>query len=457
MSVARTPEYDALTGLHGREWLAEELGRMLLFRNTGDGSSGKWTPGNRRGVLILLDLDHFKLINETRGHAVGDRVLVIVADRLRAAVRDLGRVARMGGDEFAILVDESGDDSGCVSAECASDEAIAVADAVGSALDSPLETDGFRFVVTASIGINPIRPAYISADEVLRDAEIAMYRAKSGGRNRWECFEEPMREHVSRRMDLETELRTAVRTNGIQVKYQPIIRIFDGVCVGFEALARWPHAEFGLVMPGVFIPLAEESNLILELGRYMIREAARQIAIWKKDYPDRIFYVSVNLSPLQIRDSFLIEKMVETVIAEGAAPSDLVLELTESVFLENPTLTGKMIDSAREKGFRIYLDDFGSGYSSIGYLRDYHFDAIKIDRQFLSGLGRDNRAARLLGIFADIASVFDLGIVMEGVEDKSQFDLLSEMRIDAIQGDYFSRPVDASRIGEWIAALPRST
>ncbi len=427
-------EYDVLTGLHNRKWLNERLGHLLHWAKEGDGP---------RYAVIFLDLDHFKLINDTRGHNVGDKVLVAVAWRLRSCIHEHESLVRLGGDEFLVLVE--GDPERRVHD---------VVDSIEEALTIPIDIDDGHFMITASIGVNLGRKEYSETEDVLRDADIAMYRAKAAGRARREVFDETMREEVFRRMELENELHVAVRTDGIGVFYQPIVRASDGVCLGFEALARWPHAEYGLVMPGVFIPLAEESSLILELGRYMIRKAARQIALWKKEYPDRSFYVSVNLSPLQIRDSFLIEKMVETVVAEGAAPSDLVLELTESTFLEDPGLTGRMIDSARGKGFRIFLDDFGSGYSSIGYLKDYRFDAIKIDRQFLSGIGKDERVTRLLEVFSELAAVFGLDIIVEGVEEKRQLELLAGMRIDAIQGDYFSKPVDAAHIGEWISSMP---
>lgn len=428
-------EYDMLTGLHNRKWLNGKLESILrrVGRTGGDPDYG----------IIFLDLDHFKLINDTRGHNVGDKVLVAVAERLRSCVRDPECLARLGGDEFVVLVDHDPERN-----------AQLIVDNIERALDVPIDLDEGHFLVTASIGVNIGRSEYSATADVLRDADIAMYKAKAGGRARREYFDDTMREDVFRRMELENELHTAVRNDGIAASYQPIVRASDGVCLGFEALARWPHAEFGLVMPGIFIPLAEESSLILELGRYMIRKAARQVAQWKRAYPDRSFYVSVNLSPFQIKDSFLIKKMVESILEEGATPQDLVLELTESAFIEDPAMTGSVIESARKEGFRIFLDDFGTGYSSIGYLKDYHFDAIKIDRQFVAGIGDDARVARLLEVFTELAGVFDLGIIIEGVEQKEQLDLLAGIHVDAVQGDFFSRPIDAQAAANWIESMP---
>lgn len=427
-------EFDLLTGLHNRRWLFQTLGDWIKLHQTDETATF---------AAIFLDLDHFKLINDTRGHHVGDRILVLVAERLRECVGNRGELARLGGDEFIILIKDNRQRI-----------ESALVDDIESALLAPASIDDMRFNLSASIGIALCDHAYASPEEVLRDADIAMYRAKAGGRARREVFDNTMREQVFHRMELESELQAAVRMGGLGVYYQPIIRVQDRVCLGFEALARWPHAEFGMVMPGIFIPLAEESSLILEIGRYMVRKAARQVAEWKRQYPDKKFYVSVNLSPFQIRDEQLVEKMVESIRAEGAEPSDLALELTESAFLEDPGLTGQVIDNARAKGFRIFLDDFGSGYSSIGYLKEFHFDSIKIDRQFLAGLGKDQRVARLLKVFSEIARIFDLGVILEGVEEDAQFELLSGTSIDAVQGDYFSRPIKPSEVGAWIESIP---
>lgn len=426
-------DFDVLTGLHNRRWLHNALGIVIDRREA---------RSDQPFALIFMDLDHFKLINDTRGHDVGDQVLIAFAKLLRYCVGAKGDLARLGGDEFVILIE---DNSERIESR--------LVDAVESALLEPIRIGTMSFVLTASTGIALDRPEYRTPGQVLRDADIAMYQAKAAGRARRELFDECMREQVFHRMELENELHSALRHGDIELYYQPIMRPSDGRCVGFEALSRWPHAEFGLVMPGVFIPLAEESSLILEIGRYTLRHAARQVARWRKDFPDRHFYVSVNLSPLQLRDDYLVDRMVESIREEGASPSDLVLELTESAFLDDPALTGSVIAAARERGFRIFLDDFGSGYSSIGYLKDYRFDAIKIDKQFVAGLGRDERVSRLLKLFVEISHIFEIGIIVEGVEDAEQLALISGMDIDGIQGDHCSRPLDAAAAWTWISTM----
>jgi len=422
--------HDALTGLPNRLSFVDSL-RDALRRSLASGSPV--------GILFL-DLDHFKLINDSIGHHAGDDLLQAVAPRLRAHLRPGDIVARFGGDEFGILVDRLTDE----------DEAMAIADRVAGAFSEPYPMGGADHFVTASIGIAVARPTGrepVDAELLIRDADAAMYRAKERGRGRCELFDAAMRARAIRRLETERELRHALDRDEFELHYQPVVALGSGEIVGLEALVRWNHPERGLLDPGEFVPIAEDSGLIEPIGRWVQETASRQALGWHELRPDeRPLDVAVNLSARQVAHRDLADSVREILARTGLDPVNLRLEVTESVLVEESATAIATLEELSEIGVRLVLDDFGTGYSSLAYLNRFPFDALKIDRSFVDGLGIEQERTAIVEAVIGMARALSLDAIAEGVENEAQLSELRRLGCDYAQGHLFSRPLAPQKV-----------
>jgi diguanylate cyclase (GGDEF)-like protein/PAS domain S-box-containing protein len=422
--------HDTLTGLPNRHSFVDSL-RDALRRSIASGSPV--------GILFL-DLDHFKLINDSIGHHAGDDLLQAVAPRLRAHLRPGDIVARFGGDEFGILVDRLTDE----------DEAVAIADRVASAFSDPYPMGGADHFVTASIGIAIARPTGrepVDAELLIRDADAAMYRAKERGRGRCEVFDAEMRARAMRRLETERELRHVLDRDELELHYQPVIALGSGEIVGLEALLRWNHPERGMLDPGEFVPIAEDSGLIEPIGRWVQETASRQALCWHDLRPDeRPLDVCVNLSARQVAHRDLADSVREILARTGLDPVNLRLEVTESVLVEESATAIATLEALSEIGVRLVLDDFGTGYSSLAYLNRFPFDALKIDRSFVEGLGIEQERTAIVEAVIGMARALSLDAIAEGVENEAQLSELRRLGCDYAQGHLFSRPLTPQKV-----------
>ncbi len=416
--------HDALTGLPNRALLKDRLGQAIERhqRQSGGGFA-----------VLFLDFDRFKVINDSLGHTAGDALLRALGARLRGCVRPGDTVARLGGDEFVVLLED-------VNLE----RAVYTAGRVQEALRRPFELEEKSVRMSASIGVVGGDPEYRSPEEVLRDADIAMYRAKALGKAGHQVFTRQMREQALSLMALESDLRAAVQGGELQIHYQPIVALQSGRPVGFEALARWNHPTLGAVPPAQFVPIAEETGLITELDRLVLREACRQVRAWQRQFPALPpLTLSVNFSGQQFGHPDLHERVEEILRETGFDPRDLKIEITESVLMQNLEVVDATLARLKALGVQLYIDDFGTGYSSLGYLQRYPVDTIKIDRSFIEGMGRTPEGAELVRTILTMAENLNLKVVAEGIESLGQLEQLQALNCTYGQGYYFSKPLDS--------------
>jgi diguanylate cyclase (GGDEF)-like protein len=420
--------YDPTTGLPNRELLTDRIAHTLARVRADDAE---------RVAIILLDLDRFKVINESVGHAVGDRLLIAVGQRLAASLRPGDTVGRFGGDEFGVILDSVADAT----------EALRIADHIAAELRAPFPLAGREWFVSASMGIALADADRLSPDELLREAEIAMVRAKGDPTNRHALFEPSMSTQTLERIDLENDLRRALQRHELRAHYQPIVDLATARVVGFEALVRWQHPTRGLIPPLSFIPLAEESGLIGQLGRWVLETACRQAAIWRDARPRADpLVMSVNLSGRQFAQADLVDEIAAVLAETGLDPGVLELEITESIVMDQSENGVRTLKRLRDLGVRLVLDDFGTGYSSLSYLKHLPLDTIKIDRSFVAGIDQDADRSIVEAVVA-LAHGLRIGVVAEGIETEGQRQLLLDLGCRLGQGYLFSPPIPAADAG----------
>src|SRR6266403_98932 len=431
---------DPLTGLPNRLLFIDRVGRLIKHTKR---------RKDQLFAVLFLDLDGFKMINDSMGHLIGDQLLLGVAKRLEKCLRSsdtvarLGEtftVARLGGDEFTVLLDDIKDPS----------DAKRAAERMMKALASPFILGGKEVFTSVSIGIALSNSAYEQPEDILRDADTAMYRAKSLGKARYELFDADMRASVMARLQLETDLRHALERGEFRNFYQPIVALVSGEIAGFEALLRWQHPTRGLLGPIEFIPVAEETGLIRELGWWNLREACRQISEWRASliaHPH--LTISVNLSAKQFLQPNLVEDIRKLLGELALPPEALKLEITESTVMADPSAAVEMLQQIKSLGIRLAIDDFGTGYSSLSYLHRFPLDTLKIDRSFITVMEEDGEGMEIARSILPMANNLRLDVVAEGVETIQQVALLKKLQCKYGQGYYFSRPLSA----EGIAAL----
>lgn len=387
-------------------------------------------------AVLLLDLDNFKSVNDTQGHAAGDRMLEVVATRLRSATRGCDTVARLGGDEFAVLLEEMHASAG----------AQVVAERIVRALEHPVDISlGRSASVSASVGIAVLRGDE-SAEELLRNADVAMYEAKNRARGRWVVFDPEMHAALVDRVSLEADLRRAVERREFTIAYQPIVDIGTREPTGVEALLRWHHHRRGEVAPRNFIPLAEDTGLIVPLGRWVLREACCQCARWNRRRPSAPLTLTINLSGKQLLDDMIVTDVQAALDESGLDSACLVLEITESVLMQETEAALGRLQALKKLGVRLAIDDFGTGYSSLSYLQQFPVDVLKIDRSFIEGLLHGTNDAALVRTIVALAGSLTLRTVAEGVEDERQQAQLVALGCNSAQGFLFSRPIPAAEL-----------
>jgi diguanylate cyclase (GGDEF)-like protein len=432
-ALRRQALHDPLTGLANRTLFRDRTAHALE-RSTRDGSTI---------AVLFLDLDDFKTVNDGMGHLAGDRLLTHVAQRLTTAVRPGDTVARLGGDEFGVLLERVPGVS----------EAMAIANRLLASLEPPIELEGRPCVPRGSIGLSLGTAASHDVDTLLANADFAMYQAKSLGKGRCQLFEPEMRHVAVRRAELLTQLRGALERGEFFVAYQPIVQLSSGRIEGLEALVRWRHPQRGLVMPGEFIPLAEETGLIVPIGRLVLREACDQVASWQASHGRPDLRLHVNVSPRQVKDATLPHDVSEALRISGLQPGALTLEITENLLLGDVDDALLRLHELKALGVSLAVDDFGTGYSSLSYLQRFPIDSLKIDRSFVERLGREADAEALVRSILDIARTLRLSTVAEGVERADQSAVLAELRCDYGQGFLLQVPRPADEIGPMLGGV----
>ena len=427
---------DDLTGLPNRAVFIDRATRLLdrSRRNT-----------ETRFAVLALDADRFKVINESLGPQIGDAMLAALASVLRLAVRDGDTVARLGGDEFGVLVEDVRDHH----------DAVAVAQRIFAALADPLRALGHEVFAAVSIGIALAGPEHAHPEDLLRDAESAMYRAKNRGRDRYELFDAAMASHAKRSLHLYTELRHALNRREFILHYQPIIALDSGRITGLEALVRWLHPSRGMVPPGEFISVAEETGLIHALGNWVLEEACTQAKWLEGRFPDLHLDMSINLSPRQLARPELVDDVQKALTRSGIAGKTLHLEITETMLMENPLVAKDRLRQLRGLGVGLLIDDFGTGYSSLSALHTFPIDTLKIDQSFVGRLQDEERyAAAIVEAIVTVARRLGIRVIAEGIETERQLGSVREHGCHLGQGYLFARPARIEDVAELLATSP---
>jgi diguanylate cyclase (GGDEF)-like protein len=409
--------HDSLTGLANRANFRDRVVEAL--------------EDDPAGVAVLFhDLDDFKTVNDSLGHAAGDQLLMVASDRLRSHAGAGDLVARLGGDEFAILITALREDP------------EELARRIIQSLEAPVTIDGRNLVARASIGIACGKPG-LESGQLLRNADAAMYAAKHHGKGTFRSYEDSMHEEISRILELRATLKDAVRRDELELVYQPVVDLHSGYAVGFESLLRWNHPDKGIIPPAQFVPYAEETGLIVQLGRWALLEACREARRWQDQPEARTVGVAVNISPIQLQESNVVEDVASALAETGLDPDRLTLEITENVLMHTSVVR---LEELKDLGVRLAIDDFGTGYSSLSYLDRLPIDVVKIDRTFVERLGRGETS--LVRTVLTIGNTLGLGSVVEGVETKPQLDRLRQLGCHHAQGFYLSMPLPANQARE---------
>jgi len=424
--------HDSLTGLASRALFLDRLQHGLV----------QAARARHSLTLLFIDLDRFKMVNDTLGHDVGDRLLIEVAERLRGCLRASDTAARFGGDEFVVLLHNT-----------TADDATLVADRIIHAVRAPFAADGMNVFVDASIGIAASDAGAVGADELLRNADVAMYRAKRAGRGRHAMYEPEMRAVLVDRLQLEADLRGALDRGEMAVHYQPIVALSTGETTGVEALLRWNHPIRGLLVPADFIAIAEECGALISIGMWVLREATAQVRRWHDQLDGhRPLTVSVNISARQLEQPTLCADVASAIAASGLPASSLILEITEALILSDEVGTLARLHELKALGVQLAIDDFGAGYSSPAALRRFPLDIVKIDRSFVDGIGTSSEASAFAWKIIELAHTLDLQVIAEGVQNYEQLDELRRARCELAQGYYFAEPCRADQLPD---AFPR--
>ena len=425
--------HDALTALPNRTLFMDRLGQAILRSKR---------HFEHRFAVLFVDVDRFKVVNDSLGHLVGDELLVAIAGRIRDAVRPADTVARLGGDEFTILL-ETIDQP---------EDTHVVAERIQHVVSAPFTVRDSEIFTTVSIGIAVSAPHYQSAEEMLRDADIAMYRAKANGRAGHETFHPGMHTTAVALLQLENDLRRALDRAEIVLHYQPIVDLADSRIVGFEALARWNHPQRGVIYPAEFIPLAEETGLIVPIGRWVLIEACTRMSQWQRSFDRPDLAVSVNLSGRQLAQPSFVADLERVLRQTALAPETLCLEITETVLMENSEKAAESIGRLRALGVKVHIDDFGTGYSSLSYLHRFAIDTLKIDRSFISHVTTGDESMEIIRTITTLAGNLKVPVIAEGVETEIQRAQLLALGCQAAQGYLFSMPADESAVRTMIGS-----
>lgn len=423
--------HDALTGLPNRTLLQERM--ELAIRQAQDNSEYMY-------ALLFIDLDRFKTINDSLGHLIGDRLLIAVSRLLQECLRESDIVARFGGDEFVILLDGIANLS----------DATTIAERIQQKLRSPFTIDKHYIYTGASIGIVLSSSGYQNANDIMRDADIAMYRAKAKGKARYEIFNRGMYEETIGVIELENSLRLAVERNEFLLHYQPIISLKSDRLVGFEALIRWQHPTKGLISPDDFIPIAEDTELILDIGEWLLEEACKQLQQWQQKYAENsqisLLKMSINLACQQLQEPQFIAKLDRILESTGVAGSSLRLEITESALIEPEGGVRDTLEQIRKRNIKLSIDDFGTGYSCLSYLRRFPIDNLKIDRSFIEQMNFNSENLEIVRVIITLAKVLGMDAISEGVETAQQLQQLKDLGCEFGQGYLFAKPLSTTEV-----------
>ena len=429
--------HDSLTQLPNRALFMDRLEQQLKRTITQD---------NYEFAVLFLDIDRFKVVNDSVGHLIGDKLLIEIARRLEQCINPTDTVARLGGDEFTILLENIQN----------IEEATLVAECIYHALVLPFKLDGYELFASASIGIALSSDGYDKPEDILRDADLTMYSAKERGKARYEVFDPSLHELAIKRLQLETDLRRGLERQEFHIYYQPITSLVTGNLSGFEALARWQHPTRGMISPTEFIPIAEETGLILSLGNWLLKEACKQLRHWQVKYNlHPPLKISVNLSGKQLEEPGLVKQIEEILKETGLDGRFLKLEITESTLMDNLETATNILLALREKKIQLSIDDFGTGYSSLSYLHRFPVDTLKIDRSFIDQIQSNQDNSAIVKAIVTLAHVLNMDVIAEGIETTSQLAQLKLLKCEHGQGYYFSKPLTKEEAEELIASSPQ--